>query len=239
MAVMATLMPVPWRCWWPSLVPARWCWLPPRSVNLDILSVWFWMGLAAGIWASGWHGATSLSFFSFLFSFLFFFFFFFVIQSMVFVSSNRWRCDDPQWNRAEVSADRDSKQGRRVCPGASCNTLEGGGGVLADCLLGSAGWARFGLMGGSVIYNFRGEFSEPFSVHKWWPWRPWRQPSFLFLVFVWIVFPRSNMEAYKQRQQVQHKNSHFILNIWIAERGKNSTFIYIMRFVKYSKVALK
>ena len=115
----------------------------------------------------------------------------------------------------------------------------GGGGVLADCLLGSAGWARFGLMGGSVIYNFRGEFSEPFSVHKWWPWRPWRQPSFLFLVFVWIVFPRSNMEAYKQRQQVQHKNSHFILNIWIAERGKNSTFIYIMRFVKYSKVALK
>ena len=68
----------------------------------------------------------SLSFFlSFFLSFLLLFFV--VIQSLVFVSSNRWRCDDPQWNRAEVSADRDSKQGRRVCPGASCNTLEGGG----------------------------------------------------------------------------------------------------------------
>ena len=68
----------------------------------------------------------SLSF-PFFFPFFSSSFFFFVIQSMVFVSSNRWRCDDPQWNRAEVSADRDSKQGRRVRPGASCNTLEGGG----------------------------------------------------------------------------------------------------------------
>ena len=190
-----------------------------------------------GIWLA-WSNFSLFLFLSFFLSFLLLFFFCDSVYGICFIQSMalRWSAVEPRRGvrGSRLETGQASVSGRKLQ-----HTGGGGGGVLADCLLGSAGWARFGLMGGSVIYNFRGEFSEPFSVHKWWPWRPWRQPSFLFLVFVWIVFPRSNMEAYKQRQQVQHKNSHFILNIWIAERGKNSTFIYIMRFVKYSKVALK